>query len=225
MTIAPRRSRISGSCRSLTAVTRLSVITEPLDPVVVQAAIDALRAGAAIVLPTDTVYGLACLPTVSGAVDRLFVLKGRPADMPVAVLVASLDQAVELAVFSPSAARLADAFWPGPLTLVLPRRAGVDLPLGEPADTIGIRWPDHPVITALAVEVGPLATTSANRSGEPTPVHAQAASDSLDGPVGLVLDGGPCAGIASTVCDLTGPRPRVVRAGAITETDVFAALG
>lgn len=190
----------------------------------VDAAVATLRAGEAIVVPTDTVYGLAALPTVAGAVDRLFALKGRPADMPVAVLVAGLEQVEALAEMSAAARRLAEAFWPGPLTMVLPRKASVDLPLGAPHETIGVRWPDHPVIAALASEVGPLATTSANRTGEPTPEGAADAAAALTGPVGMVLDGGPCAGIASTVIDVTGPDLRVLRHGTITEVDLRAAL-
>lgn len=187
-------------------------------------AVRALRAGEAIVVPTDTLYGLAALPTVPGAVDRLFSLKGRPADTPIAVLVAGIEQVEALADLSGTARRLADAFWPGPLTMVLPRRAGVDLPLGEPHATIGVRWPDHPVIAALAEAVGPLATTSANRTGEPTPATAGEAAASLVGDVAVVLDGGACAGTASTVVDLTGPDLRVLREGAITESALRATL-
>ena len=187
-------------------------------------AVRALRAGEAIVVPTDTLYGLAALPTVPGAVDRLFSLKGRPADTPIAVLVAGIEQVEALADLSGAARRLADAFWPGPLTMVLPRRAGVDLPLGEPHATIGVRWPDHPVIAALAEAVGPLATTSANRTGEPTPATAGEAAASLVGDVAVVLDGGACAGTASTVVDLTGPDLRVLREGAITESALRATL-
>lgn len=190
----------------------------------VEQAVRALRAGEAIVVPTDTLYGLAALPTVPGAVDRLFSLKGRPADTPIAVLVAGIEQVEALADLSGTARRLADAFWPGPLTMVLPRRAGVDLPLGEPHATIGVRWPDHPVIAALAEAVGPLATTSANRTGEPTPATADEAAASLVGDVAVVLDGGACAGTASTVVDLTGPDLRVLREGAITESALRAAL-
>lgn len=184
----------------------------------------ALRAGEAVVVPTDTLYGLAALPTVPGAVDRLFVLKGRPADMPIAVLVAGLEQVEALADLSAAARRLAEAFWPGPLTMVLPRKEGVDLPLGEPHATIGVRWPDHAVIAALAAEVGPLATTSANRTGEPTPATAAEAAASLTGPVAVALDGGPCAGTASTVVDLTGDDLRILREGEITESALRAVL-
>lgn len=213
-------------CASYASVVHvLTVAGGPLDPAVVQRAVAVLRSGEAVVLPTDTVYGLAVLPTMPDAVDRLFALKGRPADLPVAVLVAKGEQAVALAHMPGPARRLADRFWPGPLTLVLPRRPGVDLPLGEPADTIGVRWPDHRLITALAAEVGPLATTSANRSGSPTPATAAEAAAALDGAVGLVLDGGPCAGVASTVVDLSGPEPVILREGTITASEVVDALG
>ncbi len=190
----------------------------------IAAAVEALRAGDAIVVPTDTLYGLAALPTVTGAVDQLFVLKGRPADMPIAVLVAGLEQVEELAELSDAARRLAGAFWPGPLTMVLRRKQEVDLPLGEPHETIGVRWPDHPVIAAIATELGALATTSANRTGEPTPAEAGAAAAALTGPVAVVLDGGPCSGAASTVVDLTGDDLRVLREGAITEAQLRAVI-
>ncbi|MCB1013851.1 MAG: threonylcarbamoyl-AMP synthase [Acidimicrobiales bacterium] len=190
----------------------------------VERAVVALRSGGAVVLPTDTVYGLAALPTVDGAVDRLYALKGRPADMPVAVLVADVEQVRALADLPDPARRLAGAFWPGPLTLVLPRRPGLDLPLGGAAATIGVRWPDHPLVARLATAVGPLATTSANRTGRPTPVTAGEAAASLTGDVAAVLDGGPCAGTASTVVDVTGPEPVVLREGGLVEAQVRAAL-
>ncbi|MCB1005216.1 MAG: threonylcarbamoyl-AMP synthase [Acidimicrobiales bacterium] len=190
----------------------------------VERAVVALRSGGAVVLPTDTVYGLAALPTVDGAVDRLYALKGRPADMPVAVLVADVEQVRALADLPDPARRLAGAFWPGPLTLVLPRRPGLDLPLGGAAATIGVRWPDHPLVARLATAVGPLATTSANRTGRPTPVTAGEAAASLSGDVAAVLDGGPCAGTASTVVDVTGPEPVVLREGGLVEAQVRAAL-
>lgn len=196
---------------------------EPTDERV-DRAIAALQAGEAVVVPTDTVYGLAALPTVAGAVDRLYALKGRPADMPIAVLVANVEQVRALADLPDIALRLAGAFWPGPLTLVLPRRPGLDLPLGGFATTIGVRWPDHPLIARLATAVGPLATTSANRTGEPTPATAPEAAASLVGDVAVVLDGGPCAGTASTVVDVAGPDLRVLREGGLTESRLRAAL-
>jgi tRNA threonylcarbamoyl adenosine modification protein (Sua5/YciO/YrdC/YwlC family) len=191
-------------------------------------AADALRAGEVVVLPTDTVYGVAALPTVPGATDRLFALKGRGADVPLAVLCAEAGQALALA--DPAAvaagtdvARIAAALWPGPLTLVLPRRPGLGYALGEPAATIGVRCPDHALVRAVAAEVGPIATTSANRHRQPTPPTAAAVADALGAGVALVLDGGPCAGTPSTVVDATGPSWRVLRAGDLTLDDVTSA--
>jgi L-threonylcarbamoyladenylate synthase len=188
------------------------------DPVALEAAVEALRRGEAIVLPTDTVYGLAALPTVPGAIDRLFALKGRPDDQPVALLVGEHRQVGALARPSREARALAARFWPGPLTVVLPRLDGLDLGLGGAATTVGVRWPDHAVVVALARAVGPLATTSANRTGQPTPPDAVDAAAGLDGEVGVILDGGPCAGLPSTVVDYTGADPVILREGALSAT-------
>ena len=167
---------------------------------VVAAAADTLRAGGVVVLPTDTVYGLAALPTVPGATDRVFALKGRAADVPLAVLCAGSAQALALAdpaALAPEARRMAERLWPGPLTVVLRRRPGLGYALGRPEDTVGLRCPAHTLVQALAREVGPVATTSANRHGQPTPTTAPAVADALglddasDGAGVLVLDGGP----------------------------------
>jgi L-threonylcarbamoyladenylate synthase len=212
----------------------------PSRPDVVAQAAVALRAGEAVVVPTDTVYGIAALPTVPGATARLFALKGRAADVPVAVLCASADQALSLAdpaALTDDVARIAERLWPGPLTLVLPRRSGLDWALGEPAGTIGVRCPDHGLVRALAAEVGPLATTSANPHGEPTPAAAADVATLLGPGVALVVDGGPAAGTPSTVVDATTPEPeavtgpgrgtawRILRAGAVTLDDLWAAVG
>lgn len=166
----------------------------------VDAAVAALSAGGVIVLPTDTVYGLAADASQPAATAMLFDRKGRGADVPVAVLCASAADAFSLVdAVVPAARRLADEHWPGPLTLVLPRRSDLDWALGDPADTIGLRVPDSSFVHAVAARVGPLATTSANRHGVPTPPEAMAAADSLTGPVDLVVDGGTCGSAASTV--------------------------
>lgn len=184
-----------------------------------------LRAGQVVALPTDTVYGLAALPEVGGATAALFALKGRGADVPVAVLCASAAQALALAADSVSddVRRIAERLWPGPLTLVLPRRPGLSYALGEPSHTVGVRCPDHPLVQALASQVGPLATTSANRHGEPTPPTAAGVAELFGPGVGLVLDGGPCSAPPSAVVDATGPRWRVLRAGPVGLTDIEAA--
>ena len=190
----------------------------------VAAAVAALRAGSAVVLPTDTVYGLVALPGDPIAAERLFALKGRSADTPIAVLCADADQALALA--DPAAATAArpaaERWWPGPLTLVLRRRAGVVLHVGEPTETVGVRVPDHELVRAIAAEVGPLAATSANRHGEPTPTTAAEAGAALGTGVALVIDGGPLTGVASTVIDTTTEPWRVLRAGDLPISDILA---
>ena len=181
-----------------------------------------LERGGVVVLPTDTVYGLAALPTSRDAVERVFALKGRRADVPIAVLCASSVQALALAEPVPGMDAVAERFWPGPLTLVLPRRAGVDLHLGDPEHTIGLRVPDHDLVRAVAGRVGPIATTSANRHGEPTDPTAAGASASLVGEPDLVVDDGRLEGSASTVVDATGTPWAALREGAISAAEVIA---
>ncbi|HYI61335.1 MAG TPA: L-threonylcarbamoyladenylate synthase [Acidimicrobiales bacterium] len=184
----------------------------------------ALRAGEPVVLPTDTVYGVAALPTVPGATDRLFALKDRRPGAPLAVLVADFAQAAAVAgPLPPPADRLARALWPGPLTLVLPRAEAVRAwALGGDNATIGVRCPDHRLVRALAARVGPIATTSANRHGQPTPATAAAAAAALTGPVAVVADGGTLAGAASTVVDATTPGLDVLREGPIPAARIRA---
>jgi L-threonylcarbamoyladenylate synthase len=189
-------------------------------------AADALRRGLVVGLPTDTVYGIGALPDVPGATDRLFELKGRSAAVPIAVLCADAPQA--LAVADPAelgedVQRIAERLWPGPLTLVLRRRPGLGYALGEPADTVGVRCPDHDLVRALAAEVGPIATTSANRHGEPTPPTGPEVAALFGDGVALVLDGGRCAAPPSTVVDASGPAWRLVREGEIPLSTVEAA--
>ena len=195
---------------------------------VVQDVATVLRGGGTVVLATDTVYGLAVLPTDPVAVARVWALKDRPPDQPLAVLVADVAQAQVLAavdltglgIGTPRGPWLPWA-WPGPLTLVVPRSAAAaDLHLGGDPDTIGIRCPADALVRALAAEVGPVAATSANRHGEPTPTTADEAAISLTGEPDLVVDGGPAGTTASTVVDLTGPAPRVLRAGALDPAEL-----
>ncbi len=171
-----------------------------------------------MLLPTDTVYGIAALPSVSGATDRLFALKGRAGDHPLAVLVADVDQARRL-VRWPEDGRVSELVehWPGPLTVVLHRSSAARvLTLGGDRDTIGVRCPDHDLVRAIARRVGPIATTSANRSGEPTPVDATVAAGALLGSVDLIIDGGLAGTVASTVVDATVDPWRVLRQGTLT---------
>lgn len=180
-----------------------------------------MRRGEVVGVPTDTVYGLAVIPSMPGAVDRLFVAKGRPASVPVAVLVADSDSAQALAE-DPFPGRLVEDHWPGPLTLVVRRGAGVHWELGGDPTTIGVRCPDHALVRELCRAVGPLATTSANLHGRPSPTSAAGVAEEMSGaPVALVLDGGECAGAPSTVVDVTGDAPVVLREGPLRERDLL----
>ncbi len=187
-------------------------------PSALDRATTALLAGETIVVPTDTVYGVAALPSVPEATDALFALKERSNGQPLAVLVGDVSQALDL-VESPTALvrRWMDELWPGPLTIVLNRgpEAGA-LELGGDSATLGVRCPDHDFVRALAARVGPIATTSANRHGQPTPTTASASAASLAGLVSLVIDGGPSATVASTVVEATSDSWRVLRQGALS---------
>jgi L-threonylcarbamoyladenylate synthase len=182
------------------------------DPSTLSETVKALRDGGAVVLPTDTVYGVGTLPAHT---DLLYALKGRPASVPIAVLVASLEQARSIVTVSPAAERLSVAFWPGPLTIVLPAT--------DEDRTIGVRCPADEFVLALVRETGPLAVTSANRHGDPTPADAPAAAAALVGEVALVVDGGHRPGSASTVVDATSDQLAVLREGPISPEQVKAA--
>lgn len=188
---------------------------DPPPPDVITAAVTALREGDIVGLPTDTVYGLAADPWRSGASDRLFLVKGRPRNVELPVFVAGSDQALEMATAVPAPARrLMDAFWPGALTIVLPRRPDLNADLGEDDATIGVRCPDHPVPLAICREFGPYATTSANRHGQSPVETAGRLAEDLPG-VALVLDAGRCAGQPSTVVDATGSDLKLLRPGSV----------
>ncbi|HZM72737.1 MAG TPA: L-threonylcarbamoyladenylate synthase [Candidatus Polarisedimenticolia bacterium] len=192
------------------------------------AAIEALRGGGIVALPTDTVYGIAVALDARDGIPRLFAAKSRPPDRSIALLVADRVQAEALGELDTTARALADAFWPGGLTLVVPRREGLALPpeLTSDARTVGLRVPDHAAPRALAAAVGPLPTTSANRSGEPEARDADAIEAVLGDAIELILDGGPApGGPASTVVDCTGPRPRVLRVGAVALEAIEAVVG
>ncbi len=187
----------------------------------------ALRAGAVVAIPTDTVYGLAVDPTRPGATEALFSLKDRPESLDLPVLVGSIDQADSLtgpAGLSATARLLAGVFWPGALTMVVPRRDGLDWALGSHAGTIGLRLPDHAFARALCDHVGALATTSANAHGHAPCTDADAVRRAFGSRV-VVIDGGRCAGLPSTVASLLDDRPQCLREGAVPWADIVAALG
>jgi L-threonylcarbamoyladenylate synthase len=193
------------------------------------AALDAIRSGRIVAVPTETVYGLACALT-QPALEALLAAKGRAVEKAVTLLVDSLAQVHAVAEVPADAARLAARFWPGPLTLVLPARAAAVLPalLTGGQDTVGVRLPDHPVPRALARELGPLPLTSANRSGEPEARDAAAVLAAVGPAVALVLDGGPSpGGVPSTVVAVTVGEAvgvRILRQGAISTEAIESAL-
>jgi len=196
------------------------------DPRAVDAVVAALAEGSVVAIPTDTVYGLAAVPSLPTGVAGLFRLKDRPADIPLPVLVGSRLQVDEVAApLGPAARRLADRFWPGPLTLVVPRRGGFEVDLGGRTSarrTVGVRLPDHPLVRALCLQVGPLAVTSANRHGSApatTALQVTVAFPGADGPA-VIIAGGRCDGTPSTVVECTGPGLRALREGAIPWYDI-----
>ena len=196
------------------------------DEAALDAATSALDAGGLVVFPTDTVYGLAARPELQAATAALFEAKSRPRDLTIPVLVAAPDEMGSLAVVDGTAEKLAERFWPGALTIVLPRtERSRAWDLGAELGTVALRMPDHAVALEVLRRNGPLATTSANRSGEPTPADCEGARAALGGSVAVYLCAGPApGGTASTIVDLTGSEPRVLREGALPSTQVLGAL-
>ena len=190
------------------------------------AAFTALRSGKLVVLPTDTLYGLGCDAFDSIGVTSLLRAKNRGRDMPVPVLVGSWKTIDGLVLTVPPAARaLVEAFWPGGLSLVVQQAPSLSWDLGDTRGTVMLRMPLHPVALELLREVGPMAVSSANVSGEPPATTVSAAQEQLGAAVGVYLDGGPCAAaVASTIVDLTGERPLVLRKGAVPIAAIAEAL-
>lgn len=189
------------------------------------AALEILSQGGLVAFPTDTVYGLAADIHSPAGIARLYEAKTRSSNKAIAVLLAEVDQLNLLTPgLTPSAERLAARFWPGALTLVVPKRD--DLPENlSPLPTVGVRMPDHAFARALMRLSGPLATTSANISGENNTLTAQQVLEQLDGRIELLLDGGSVpGGVPSTVVDCTQDPPKILRQGALSEEAILAAL-
>ena len=191
-------------------------------------AVEILRGGGLVAIPTETVYGLAADATNESAVRRLFEVKGRPATNPVIVHVSDADSARRYAGQWPEPAdKLARAFWPGPLTLVVPKSQAIVPEVTAGLGTVGLRSPDHPLtFELLRAFDGALAAPSANRSNRVSPTTAEHVRQELGSAVDLVLDGGPCrVGIESTVLDLTRQPPAILRPGAVTRDEIAALIG
>lgn len=188
-----------------------------------------IRAGGLVAFPTETVYGLGANALDADAVRRIFEAKGRPGDNPLIVHISRVDQLSPLITGAPSpAARaLMDACWPGPMTLIFPKSPVVPAEVTAGLDTVAVRFPVHPAARSL-IEAArrPIAAPSANRSGRPSPTTAAHVLEDMDGRVPLILDGGACAvGLESTVIDVTGDTPRILRPGGVTPERIAEICG
>jgi L-threonylcarbamoyladenylate synthase len=186
-----------------------------------------LRRGELVAFPTDTVYGVGAIAWDAVAVGKLYVAKLRSLDKAIPILLADpADVMLVAADLSPSALRIAERFWPGPLTLVVPKAARVPAEVTAGGETVAVRVPDHSLARALIRAAGaPLATTSANLSGQPSPATADEVAAQLGKRVALILDGGRCpGGVPSTVLDVTGRAPRILRPGPISLEQILATL-
>ncbi|GAB3144891.1 L-threonylcarbamoyladenylate synthase [Microbispora hainanensis] len=190
-------------------------------------AISTVRRGELVVLPTDTVYGVGADAFTPSAVNALLEAKGRGRDIPVPVLVGTVRAANALVESLGTYGQdLVDAFWPGPLTLILRANRSLSWDLGDTKGTVALRMPLHPVALDLLKETGPMAVSSANRSGNPPPTTVDEAEEQLGDAVDVYLDAGPCADtIPSTIVDLTTAVPRVLRKGAIPVDKIRALVG
>jgi L-threonylcarbamoyladenylate synthase len=199
------------------------------DPATVDAAVRVLRNGGIVAVPTDTVYGLVARYDSRTAVERIYRIKGRPEDRPLPILIASVDQLPLLATDIPDAAyRLASEFWPGPLTIILPALSSVDRRITAHTGTLGVRVPaGGTVLDLLRIINLPLASTSANLSGQPPAQSAQEIAATFGSAVDLVIDTGdsPASGRSSTVFDLTTEPPHIRRLGDVTVDEIQAVVG
>ncbi len=185
-----------------------------------------LQRGGLVAFPTDTVYGVGALAFDNAAVESIYTAKGRPEEKAIPILIGDPADMSKVALEVPErASRLAARFWPGPLTLVVPKHP--DLPPAiSTLPTVGVRLPDHPVARALLRAAGPMAVTSANLSGQPSPVTAQEVLVQLGGRIALILDGGRTpGGFPSTVVDCAGEEPQILREGPISAGEISRVLG
>ena len=187
-----------------------------------------LAGGEVVGIPTETVYGLAANALDEAAVAKIFAAKGRPQDNPLIIHISALEQLEDLAEeISPAVWQMAEQFWPGPLTMVVKKKDIVPDRTSAGLDTVGIRMPSHPVARAIIDAAGvPLAAPSANTSGKPSPTTARDVLDDMNGKIPAIVDGGACTvGVESTVVDMTGEFPQILRPGAITEEMIREAMG
>lgn len=204
-----------------------TILLQPT-PASIERAAQFIRHGGLVAFPTETVYGLGADATNAGAVSRIFYAKGRPADNPLIVHISDPAQLEEVASKVPDRAyKLMEQFWPGPLSLVLPRSANIPETVSAGLDTVAVRMPSHrAALSFLEACAVPVAAPSANYSGRPSPTRAVHVLEDLAGRIEAVLDGGPCAvGVESTVLDLTRGKPVILRPGGITLEELTRSLG
>jgi len=227
-TAAWERQIVGVTSRKSNGAEILPTHTAALFNAAVERAAELLRAGEVVALPTETVYGLAANALDPAAVARIFEVKGRPSHNPIIIHVSDLAMAREFVADWPVAAeKLAQSFWPGPLTLVLPRAAGIPDSVTAGGPTVGVRWPSHPFMQAVIRRCGfPLAAPSANPSNSISPTNAAHVNETLGARIKLIVDGGQSqVGIESTVLDVTSCPPTVLRPGMIHAESLLAALG
>jgi L-threonylcarbamoyladenylate synthase len=189
----------------------------------IRLAADKLKKGGLVAFPTETVYGLGANALDPDAVQKIFGAKGRPSDNPLIVHIASVDWLENIVSdISQEAKILIERFWPGPLTLIMPKRNNIPMTVTAGLDTVAVRFPSHPVAKALIFEAGlPIAAPSANTSGRPSPTNAQHVIEDLNGRVDIIIDAGSAdVGLESTVIDVTGAVPMVLRPGGITLEEI-----
>jgi L-threonylcarbamoyladenylate synthase len=192
--------------------------------VTIDAAVAAIARGGVVAIPTDTVYGLACDPANAAAIDRIYAIKRRPADLELTVLAATIADIEADVDLSADARSLAGEFWPGALSIVCGlRRRRWGIP--RTGVTLSVRIPDHAIALELLRRTGPLATTSANRHGEAAAATAEEVAATLEGEIDAIVDGGRCGGLASTIIDCTTTIPRVLREGPIPAAVLRSLLG
>lgn len=196
-------------------------------PQIIEAA-SYLKRDELVAFPTETVYGLGANAMSTSAVENIFIAKGRPSDNPLIVHIATKEQLYDVACDIPSVAyTLMDHFWPGPLTLVLPKKDAVSPRVTAGLNTVAVRMPNHPIALALIQASGlPIAAPSANRSGRPSPTTAKHVLDDLDGRIAAVVDGGATGvGVESTVIDCTSAIPTILRPGGVTKEEIERVIG
>lgn len=199
--------------------------TEIIPASEIQTALEILRSGGIVAFPTDTVYGLGALALNNDAIESIYSAKDRPIEKAIPILIGDLSDLDQVADNIPDMAlRFTHRFWPGPLTCIIPKKQTLPLAVSATA-TVAVRIPDHPDARTLLRAAGPMAVTSANISGQPSPSTAQEVWDQLNGRIPLILDGGKTkGGIPSTLVDCTGEEPVILREGPITLPELLAAL-